>query len=74
VPAAVYGATMKRYLANIRAAAPAEDAALKPMAPGDREWAVEAERLRDGVPVDPDTVAAFGELAAKLGIELPTMA
>lgn len=25
------------------------------MAPGDREWRVEAERVRDGIPLDPDT-------------------
>jgi LDH2 family malate/lactate/ureidoglycolate dehydrogenase len=72
VPTEIYGATMKRYLANVRSAPPAEDAALAPMAPGDREWAVEAERLRAGIPVDPDTVAAFGDLAGKYGIEPPT--
>ena len=30
------------------------------MAPGDREWQVEAERERDGVPLDPDTAAFLG--------------
>ena len=30
------------------------------MAPGDREWRVEAERERDGIPVDPETAAFLG--------------
>ena len=30
------------------------------MAPGDREWRVEAERERDGIPLDPDTAAFLG--------------
>jgi len=71
IPAETYGAIITRYLANVRSAVPAEDAALTPMAPGDREWAVEADRLRAGVPVDPDTVAAFEALALERGLELP---
>ena len=67
----IYDAIITRYLANIRAATPAEGATGRPMAPGDREWAVEADRLENGVPVDPDSVAAFGELGAKYGLELP---
>jgi LDH2 family malate/lactate/ureidoglycolate dehydrogenase len=73
IPAEVYGAIMSRYLANIRAAEPAEDAALPPMAPGDREWAVEAERLRLGVPVDPDSIDAFEKLAATCHLTMPTV-
>ena len=30
------------------------------IAPGDREWRVEAERERNGIPVDPETVAFLG--------------
>jgi LDH2 family malate/lactate/ureidoglycolate dehydrogenase len=30
------------------------------MAPGDREWRVEEERLRDGIPIDPDTARFLG--------------
>jgi len=62
---------MVRYLANIRAAVPADGATGRPMAPGDREWAVETERLKNGVPVDPDSVAAFKTLSEKHGLALP---
>lgn len=53
-----YEAAMGAYLADLRgsAARPGE----RVMAPGDREWAVEAERLREGIPVDPDTAAFLG--------------
>ena len=30
------------------------------MAPGDREWKVEAERKRDGIPVDRETAQFLG--------------
>lgn len=70
----IYGAIMTRYLANIRAAVPAEGAGGKPMAPGDREWAVEEERARKGVPVDPVSEEAFVELAGKYGLTLPQKA
>jgi LDH2 family malate/lactate/ureidoglycolate dehydrogenase len=74
IPAPIYEGIISRYLENIRAAAPAEGAAGRPMAPGDREWAVEAERLRNGIPVDPDTVAAMEELAARHGLTPPVKA
>lgn len=74
VPRVAYDAIMGRYLENIRTAAPAEGAAGRPMAPGDREWAVEADRLKNGVPVDPDSVAAFERLAAQYGLALPVKA
>jgi LDH2 family malate/lactate/ureidoglycolate dehydrogenase len=49
---------MRRYLAALRAspARPGEEV----MAPGDREWRVEAERERNGVPLDPETAAFLG--------------
>lgn len=68
---ALYGAIITRYLANIRAAVPAEGATGKPMAPGDREWAVEKERLQKGVPVDPDSEIAFAELVGKYSLTSP---
>jgi LDH2 family malate/lactate/ureidoglycolate dehydrogenase len=74
VSAEIYGAIIARYLANLRSAVPAEDAALKPMAPGDREWAAEAERLANGVPVDPDSIAAFKIFAGRHGLALPDVA
>ena len=67
----IYAAILVRYLANIRAAVPADGATGRPMAPGDREWAVETERLKNGVPVDPDSVAAFKTLSEKHGLALP---
>jgi LDH2 family malate/lactate/ureidoglycolate dehydrogenase len=67
----IYGAIMSRYLVNIRAAIPAEGAAGKPMAPGDREWAVEAERQQKGVPVDPVSIDAFEELTSRYGLTFP---
>ncbi|WP_448953746.1 Ldh family oxidoreductase [Labrys neptuniae] len=70
----LYGAIITRYLANIRAAAPAEGATGRPMAPGDREWAVEEERARKGIPVDPVSEEAFAELAGKYGLTLPQRA
>jgi len=70
----VYGAIITRYLANVRAAVPAEGATGKPMAPGDREWKVEDERKVKGVPVDPDSEKAFAELAEKYALTLPQKA
>lgn len=51
-------AGMADYLAALRAAParPGEEV----MAPGDREWRVEAERARNGIPLDPDTAAFLG--------------
>lgn len=60
--AEAFAAGMRSYLAALRSA-PAV-AGGKVMAPGDREWAVERQRLQDGIPVDPDTAAFFG-LGAK---------
>jgi len=70
----VYGTIMARYLSNLRAAEPAEGASGRPMAPGDREWAVEAERRQKGVPVDPVSIEAFAELSSRYGLTLPEKA
>ena len=56
----VFVASMARYLDALRAV-PGRPGR-HPLAPGDREWQVEAERLRSGIPVDPDT-AKFLDLA-----------
>lgn len=53
-----FAAGMRTYLAALRGS-PARDGAAV-MAPGDREWRVEAERARDGIPLDPDTAAFLG--------------
>lgn len=54
----VFAAGMAAYLAALRAA-PAQEGA-KVLAPGDREWRVEAEREKTGIPIDPDTAAFLG--------------
>jgi LDH2 family malate/lactate/ureidoglycolate dehydrogenase len=38
------------------------------MAPGDREWAVEAERVEYGIPISEPLAQAFDELADRLSI------
>jgi ureidoglycolate dehydrogenase (NAD+) len=55
---AVYDAAITRYLADLRASA--ARAGQKVMAPGDREWEVEAERQRTGIPVDRQTAEFLG--------------
>lgn len=54
----VFESGMEAYLDSLRSA-PARPGG-KPMAPGDREWAVAGQRARDGIPVDPDTVRFLG--------------
>ncbi len=66
VPRAVYDAGMAAYLASLRAA-PARDGK-SVMAPGDREWKVEIERSRDGIPVAPALKLAFDAIADDLAI------
>ena len=50
---AAFVASMARYLSALRET-PDRDGE-HPLAPGDREWRIEAERLQDGIPVDADT-------------------
>jgi ureidoglycolate dehydrogenase (NAD+) len=50
---------MRAYIDALRAV-PAIAGGGPVMAPGDREWQVEAERKRNGVPIDPDTAAFLG--------------
>lgn len=54
----VFASGMAAYLAALRAA-PAQEGA-EVLAPGDREWRVEAEREKTGIPIDPDTAAFLG--------------
>ena len=56
---AAFAAAMARYLAALRAV-PSKAGGGPVMAPGDREWQVEAERARDGIPIDPDTAKILG--------------
>jgi ureidoglycolate dehydrogenase (NAD+) len=48
-----YEAAMGQYLAALRASRAQEQRQV--LAPGDREWAVEEQRLRSGIPVDQET-------------------
>ena len=56
---AAFATGMSRYLDALRAV-PAKPGCGPVMAPGDREWRVEAERRRDGIPIDPDTARILG--------------
>lgn len=69
--AETYTASMERYLDRLRKS-PAK-AGASVMAPGDREWAEAARREVEGVPIDPETDAAFVQFAARFGIALPYM-
>ncbi|MGE7368450.1 Ldh family oxidoreductase [Neorhizobium sp. NPDC001467] len=66
----VFEAGMGRYRTVLRQSAAREGASI--MAPGDREWTVARERERDGVPVDPETLAAFERLSVRYGVDLPS--
>ncbi len=54
----LFDEAITRYLADLRASAVREGQNV--MAPGDREWAVEAERKRTGIPIDLQTAAFLG--------------
>lgn len=54
----LYNEAIARYLRDLRASAAQEGRGV--MAPGDREWEVEAERRTTGIPVDPETAAFLG--------------
>ncbi|KKB08226.1 Ldh family oxidoreductase [Devosia chinhatensis] len=56
---AAFAHAITHYLSSLRAS-PARPGGGPVMAPGDREWQVMAERERDGVPLDPDTIAFLG--------------
>lgn len=61
--------TMARYLDALRASPAVEGGRV--MAPGDREWVVRDRRMREGIPLDPDTAAAFRQLAGDTGAAQP---
>jgi LDH2 family malate/lactate/ureidoglycolate dehydrogenase len=66
---AVFDDGMRRYLAELRGS-PAR-AGERVMAPGDREWAEADRRAVHGIPIDPETAAAFRRLSARFGVALP---
>jgi LDH2 family malate/lactate/ureidoglycolate dehydrogenase len=55
---ALFDEAITRYLADLRASVAQDGKSV--MAPGDREWAVEAERKRTGIPVDLQTARFLG--------------
>jgi LDH2 family malate/lactate/ureidoglycolate dehydrogenase len=62
----VFADTMRRYLAAIRGSRALPGEAV--MAAGDREW-VEAERRdAEGIPLDPETLAAFAAITDRYGL------
>jgi LDH2 family malate/lactate/ureidoglycolate dehydrogenase len=69
VSQAAYDAGMASYLKALRGV-PAQPGR-EVMAPGDREWRVERERLATGIPVPGQLQASFEALAAELGVPAP---
>jgi LDH2 family malate/lactate/ureidoglycolate dehydrogenase len=63
--AEVFLAGMAAYLGAVRGAGPGT------MAPGDREWTIEAEREREGIPVDLETAAFLDLLAGAEDVDTP---
>ena len=66
---AAFDAGMHRYLDRLRGSLAAQGGRV--MAPGDREWAVAAQRDVEGVRLDPATAEAFAAIAARHGIAPP---
>ena len=64
-----YSAAMAGYLEELRSA-PAQ-AGKRVMAPGDREWATEADRMANGIPVAPALVKDFRRIAASMSVVFP---
>lgn len=64
-----YEAGMARYLRTLRGSRPTAGGEV--MAPGDREWREADTRARLGIPVDPATAQAFGQLSIRYGVSLP---
>ena len=66
---AEFDAGMRRYLARLRSSDRADEGDV--MAPGDREWREAERRAVEGIPVDTETVKAFGALAERYRLEVP---
>lgn len=69
VEQSAFDAGMDRYLRHLRGSRPVDGGRV--MAPGDREWA-EARRREDvGIPIDPETAAAFLALGNRFRLAVP---
>jgi len=66
VSAEVYEAGMHAYLNDLRSQPSRPGTCV--LAPGDREWVVQAQRIEHGIPLSEPLVQAFDELADRLGI------
>jgi len=66
---AVFAAKMRRYISELRSSCAVPGG--KVMAPGDREWAEVDAREQTGLPVDPETLAAFEALAERHRLPMP---
>lgn len=62
----VYDRGMLDYLEDLRAQPALQGREV--LAPGDREWACQARRDAEGIPLDSANVAAYAELAEQLGV------
>jgi ureidoglycolate dehydrogenase (NAD+) len=62
----LYNVAMRAYLSDLRAQ-PARPGT-RIMAPGDREWNIEAERLKHGIPISEPLRREFDQLADRLHI------
>lgn len=69
VAAPIIEAGMLHYLSLLRNSKPRHGQRV--MAPGDREWKTAYKRRKEGVPLDPITVAKFNELALAHDIRVP---
>lgn len=69
IGAGIVREAMQRYLGQLRGSGARPGMAV--LAPGDREWAVAAERRRAGVPLDPVTTEDFQRLSAEFGLAPP---
>jgi LDH2 family malate/lactate/ureidoglycolate dehydrogenase len=62
----VFDARILRYLAALRGSRSAAGGTV--LAPGDREWAEEERRRKEGIPLDPQTVRDFADISQETGI------
>ena len=67
VSSEVYSQAMDAYLGDLRAMKGRKD--MKVLAPGDREWAIEADRQLHGIPVADQLKIDLDELADSLNVE-----
>jgi len=66
IPTEMFDAQLKTYLHDLRNQ-PAKEGA-RVLAPGDREWAVEEQRLKQGIPIDQAVWQIFSQLAKSLDV------